>query len=135
MRRFAGRWLLGVSAVHTAFALVTFRSTLTGIVRAGFADAIGDDPMRGAVAWFVLFGGVLAVAGLAIDALEARDAPLRAVGLATLALVALGVVWMPVSGFWLALPAVVLMLRRRPGPSVGAGAPAEGARDVLTGRP
>lgn len=135
MRRFAGRWLLGVSAVHTVFALVVFRATLASIVHAGFADAIGDDPMRGAVAWFVLFGGVLAVAGLAIDALEARDAPLRAVGLATLSLVALGLVWMPVSGFWLALPAVVRMLRRRPGPSVGAGAPVEGGRDVLTGRP
>lgn len=111
MRRFAGRWLLGVSAVHTVFALLVFRGTLEGIVRAGFFGAIGDEPMRGAVAWFVLFGGALAVAGLAIDGLEARDAPLRGVGLAVLGLVVLGVVWMPASGFWLALPAIVRMLR------------------------
>lgn len=114
MRRFAGRWLLGVSAAHTAFAMVAFRSTLGGIARAGFVDAIGDDPMRGAVAWFVLFGGALAVAGLAIDGLEAREAPLRGVGLAVLALVVLGVAWMPASGFWLALPAIVSMLRGTP---------------------
>jgi hypothetical protein len=117
VRRFAGRWLLGVSAVHTVFALVVFRATLASIVHAGFADTIGDDPMRGAVAWFVLFGGALALAGLAVDALEARGAPLRPVGIATLALVVLGVVWMPVSGLWLALPAVVRMLRTPPSPS------------------
>ena len=115
MKRFAGRWLLGVAAVHTAFAIVVFRSVLADIFRAGFVGAIGKDPMRGAVAWFVLFGGAMAVAALCIDALEARGEPLRGVGLATLALIALGIIWMPASGFWLALPAVVVMLRSRRG--------------------
>jgi hypothetical protein len=99
-----------VAAVHTGFALVAFRTALVGMVRVGFLGAVGDDPLRGAVAWFVLFGGALAVAALAIDALEARGASLRGVGFSTLALAVLGIAWMPVSGFWLALPAIVAML-------------------------
>jgi hypothetical protein len=110
-RRFAGRWLLGVAAIHTIFALVVFWGELVGMVRDGFLNVIGEDPMRGAVAWFVLFGGALAFAAVAVDELEARGAPLRRSGWALLAFVALGIGWMPVSGFWLALPAIVTMLR------------------------
>lgn len=112
MRRVVGRWILAVAAVHTVFALVVFRAELVGIVRAGFVDTIGHDPMRGAVAWFVLFGGALAVAGVAVDELEKREAPLRRAGVVLAALVALGLAWMPASGFWLALPAIAVMLRR-----------------------
>jgi hypothetical protein len=114
VRRIVGRWILAVAAVHTVFALVVFRAELVGIVRAGFVDTIGHDPMRSVVAWFVLFGGALAVAGLAVDELERREAPLRRAGLALSALVTLGLVWMPASGFWLAVPAIVVMLRRGP---------------------
>jgi hypothetical protein len=113
MRRFAGRWLFGVAVAHTGFALVVFRTQLFAMARSGFVNTIGEDPMRGAVAWFVLFGGALAMAALAIDALEARGAPLRGMGLGMLALVVLGIAWMPASGFWLALPAIFVMLRRR----------------------
>ena len=113
MRRFAGRWLFGVAVLHTLFALVVFRAQLFAMARSGFVDTIGEDAMRGAVAWFVLFGGALAMAAVAIDALEARGASLRGMGLGMLALVALGIAWMPASGFWLALPAVFVMVRRR----------------------
>jgi len=95
------------------FALVVFRAPLFAMARSGFVNTIGEDPMRGAVAWFVLFGGALAMAALAIDALEARGAPLRGMGLGMLALVVLGIAWMPASGFWLALPAIFVMVRRR----------------------
>jgi hypothetical protein len=114
VRRFVGRWILAVAAVHTVFALVVFPEPLLGIVRAGFVDTIGHDPMRAAVAWFVLFGGALAVAGIAVDELEKREAPLRRAGVMLAAMVALGLVWMPASGFWLALPAIAVMLRRGP---------------------
>lgn len=112
MRRVVGRWILVVAAVHTLFALVVFRAELVGMARAGFVDTIGHDPTRSAVAWFVLFGGALAVAGIAVDELEKREAPLRRAGVMLGALVGLGLAWMPASGFWLALPAIAVMLRR-----------------------
>ncbi len=113
MKRFIGRWLLVVSAIHTAFALVVFRPELVAMARDGFFAAVGTDARRGAVAWFVLFGGALALAAVVIDELEAMGAPLRRAGLALAALTTLGLVWMPASGFWLAVPAIVVMLRRR----------------------
>ncbi len=122
MSRWRGRWLLAVSAVHTVFALVAFRSTLRAMWRGGMLDAVGEDPMRGAVAWFVLFGAALAVAAIAVDALEQRDAPLRATGVALLAMIALGLVWMPASGFWLALPPALSMLRGRTSRAGAVGA-------------
>jgi cytochrome c oxidase assembly factor CtaG len=110
--RWRGRWLLGVSVVHTAFALVVFRAPLIAMARAGLFDTVGEDPMLAAVAWFVLFGGALVVAALAIDQLESQGAPLRSIGIATLAMTVLGIVWMPASGFWLAIPAAISMIRR-----------------------
>ncbi len=112
MTRWRGRWLLAVSVMHTVFALVVFRAPLAAMARDGMLDAVRGDPTRAAVAWFVLFGGALAVAAVAIDQLEVARAPLRTIGLATLAMTALGIVWMPASGFWLALPAALSMIRR-----------------------
>jgi hypothetical protein len=113
VRRWRGRWLLAVAAVHTVFACVVFRGTMLAIVRDRMFNAIGDDALRGAVAWFLLFGAMLAVAGLAIDQLERSGAPLRTTGVALLATIALGLLWMPASGFWLALPVALSMLRHR----------------------
>ncbi|MBL8685239.1 MAG: hypothetical protein JNK05_39035 [Myxococcales bacterium] len=120
MKRWRGRWLLFVCAVHTAFALVVFRAPLGEIARDGMFDAIKTDPMRGAVAWFVLFGGAFAIAALAVDQLEREGRSLRRLGAATIALVALGVLWMPASGFWLALPAALSMLATGDAPATNA---------------
>jgi hypothetical protein len=124
MKRFAGRWLLAVAVIHTAFALLVFHAELLAILRAGFVDAIGEDPTRAAVAWFTLFGGVLAAAAVAVDELEQRGAPLRRAGLALLPLVILGLLWMPASGLWLVLPAIAFMVRSRA--QAGMAGPLEG---------
>lgn len=110
MTRWRGRWLLAVAAIHTAFALVVFRGPLLAMARDGLFDAVKQDPMRGAVAWFVLFGAAIAVAASAVDHLEARGAPLRGLGVGLLATVGLGLVFMPASGFWLALPPALSMV-------------------------
>lgn len=115
MKRWIGRWIMGVAVVHTLFAGVVFMPVLRSIVERGVFDAVGPDPMRGAVAWFVLFGVVLFLAGQAIDALEAASRPVpRALGVGLFALAGLGIVLMPASGFWLALPPAVALLLRRP---------------------
>lgn len=120
MKTWKGLWLMGVSAIHTLFAVVVFRAQLADILGRGVYDTVGEDPMAGAVAWFLLFGFVLAIAGLAIHHLERSGSPLpRSLGAAVLALAVLGIVLMPASGFWLALPAAFAMLagRRREQPA------------------
>lgn len=103
-----GGWLLTVAAIHTVFAAVVFLPQLEEIVRRGVIDSVGTDPMVGAVAWFVLFGAVLALLGWAVLLVERHMAPapgaLRPLGLGVLALALLGIALMPASGFWLVLP-------------------------------
>lgn len=117
-RAWKGLWLLAVAAVHTAFAAIAFLPQWKDIVRHGVFDSVGSDPLRGAVAWFGLFGAALALLGWAIVLLERSPAPastaLRPLGMGVLALTLLGLVLMPASGFWLALPAALALCRDTP---------------------
>lgn len=112
--RWRGRWLLGVAAVHTAFAAVVLQEPLRALVARGVVDAVGDDPTLNGVTWFVFFGGALALAGLAIDALERLGAAPRAAGVALLAMTAIGVILMPLSGLWLIAPPALSLAWPRP---------------------
>nr|WP_290894508.1 DUF6463 family protein [Azonexus sp.] len=71
------------------------------------------DPLRGAVAWFFLFGVLLWLLGMAVDLLERQVPGWRspALGGALLLLLGLGVVLMPASGFWLVLPVALSLFR------------------------
>lgn len=117
-RAWAGTWLMAVAALHTAFAAVVFTQPLQTLLARGVWDSVGQEPLLGAVVWFVLFGLLLALLGGAVCALEragaAGQGALRRLGAGLLALVVLGIVLMPASGFWLALvPALGLCARPR----------------------
>lgn len=109
-----GPWLLAVAALHTLFALLVFPEVLYSLLCQGLLNSVGQDPLRGAVAWFMLFGAVLALLGASVWQLECAEArpALRPLGWGLCALTLLGVVLMPASGFWLAFPPAIAMLRR-----------------------
>lgn len=115
MKHWIGRWLVGVSVIHTLFAFVVFGNVMLAIAQRGVINTVGTDPMVAAVVWFVLFGFVLFICGLAISALErALDGVLpSSIGWSLLALSALGVALMPASGFWLAFPPAVAIIARK----------------------
>ena len=110
-----GLWLMAVAAVHTVFAVVEFLPQWNEIARRGVFDSVGTDPMLGAVVWFGLFGIVLALLGWAIALLERSNAAalqaLRTLGWGVLGLALAGIVLMPASGFWLALPPAMALCR------------------------
>ncbi|MEJ6001412.1 DUF6463 family protein [Paucibacter soli] len=114
-RVWMGHWLLGVAALHTAFALVVFAQVYRDVLARGLINTVGRDPMVAAAVWFLLFGFVLALQALAITPLERAGAQraLRVQGWGLLGLALLGVALMPDSGFWLAFPPALLMLCRR----------------------
>ena len=115
MKHWIGRWLIAVAVIHTLFAIVVFRSVLFSIIQRGVFNTVGNDPMTGVVVWFVLFGAVLFICGLAVSALERSSPNLPAsLGWSLLALSVLGVVLMPASGFWLAFPPALAILLRKP---------------------
>ncbi len=114
-RTWIGHWLLGVAALHTAFAVVVFGKVLFTLAERGLFNSVGTDPLLGAVTWFVLFGLVLALLSMAVIPLErcGQTVALRKLGFGLLALCGLGIVLMPVSGFWLAIVPALAMLRAR----------------------
>ncbi len=117
-KRWIGRFIIAISVIHTAFALLIFSNILHLILADGVFNTIGEDPMRGAVAWFVIAGFFMAVIGIAVDILEQAEmrTALRQIGWSLLAVSALGAALMPASGFWLLIVAAIAMIR------VGAGA-------------
>lgn len=112
MKRWCGRWLIGVAAIHTLFAVVVFGDTLQLIAARGVFNSVGTDPTIGAVSWFVLFGFCLGCLGLAIDVMERAGQRSRAVGVCALLMVLLGIVLMPASGFWLGLPPALALVKK-----------------------
>ncbi len=108
-----GRWLILVAILHTLFAALVFGKVFLGLAQRGVFDTVGRDPMTAAAVWFLLFGAVLALMGMAIHSLEQNSnfTSARAIGAGTLLLTILGIVLMPTSGFWLALPAAIGLLR------------------------
>lgn len=112
MKHWIGRWIIGVAIVHTLFAVVVFGQVLGSIVKDGVFDSVGEDPMRAATVWFLLFGPVLFILGMVLASWEKNSSlPLpKSTGWALLFLGVLGVVLMPVSGFWLIFPPVAGIL-------------------------
>ena len=117
MKSWIGLWVIGISVIHTAFAFIFFRAGLDSIVKDGIFNTVGQDPMRAASVWFLLFGFLLFILGLVLAAWEkSNPTPLpvsAAWGLLFLGI--LGIVLMPVSGFWLIIPPVagILLNSRR----------------------
>jgi hypothetical protein len=115
MKHWIGFWLMGVSALHTLFAFVVFGKVLASIAQRGMFNTVGDDPMTGAVVWFVFFGIILFICGLTVAALEKSSPnPIpKSIGWSLLIMTILGVVLMPVSGFWLALPPAFAVILKK----------------------
>ena len=89
---------------------------LAPVVERGLVHAVGADPLTQLAVWFVLFGVMLFICGLSIDALEGASAnhvP-KFLGWCLLALGVLGAALMPVSGFWLIFPPAIAVLARKP---------------------
>ena len=111
--RWRGRALCAIALLHTLVAFAEFPDVWRSLFQAGIFDSVGRDPLRGTVVWFFLFGILLWLIGMAIDILERSIPAWRspALGSGLLVLVAMGLVLMPASGFWLALPVAISLLR------------------------
>ena len=122
MKRWIGRWLVAVSIGHVVLAIVVFRTLLAAVVERGLVHAVGTDPRTQLAVWYVLFGVMLFICGLSIDALERASANYvpKFLGWCLLALGVLGAALMPESGFWLVFPPAIAVLARRPSTSLAA---------------
>lgn len=115
MRRWIGRWIFGVGVVHNMVGIYFFLPVLREIVAAGVWNSIDMDPMRNLAFWFLFSGLMMMLAGYVVDWIEqtGEGALPPALGPSLLALLLLGIVTMPASGFWLLIPAIWGCMRPR----------------------
>ena len=105
MKRWVGRWIMGVGLIHLPVALFVHRIAWGEIAQAGWFDAVRGHVHRGHAAWFLLAGLLLLMLGGVVDAMEkARMRPGRHLGWLMLAAAAFLLVLIPLSGTWLLLP-------------------------------
>ncbi len=118
--RWLGRYIIAVSIIHTLFGIIVFFDVGKHIMADGVFNAIGENPMRGAVAWFILAGFFMTALGWAIDLLEKVSPPLNlsSLGWGLLLISTLGIILMPESGFWLFLVPAIWMVAKRSGGSL-----------------
>jgi hypothetical protein len=114
MTQWIGRWLMGVAILHSAIAIAVYHKIILSVWEAGVFNTVVGNPVIGAVVWSLLFGCVAFIGGLAVNALESASIPVpKTVGACLLALAIIGVVLVPVSGFWLLLPVAFTVLTRK----------------------
>lgn len=121
MRRWIGRWLMGVGVVHAGFGTVIFAEPLSGILRDGVWNAVDGHAGRPLAFWFVFLGLFTIVFGGLVDWIESRGLRLpRRLGWGLSIVALLAIVTMPVGGGWLlllpAVGALVRSLSREPKP-------------------
>ncbi|MBA3496144.1 MAG: hypothetical protein H0T86_03485 [Gemmatimonadales bacterium] len=127
MRRWIGRWigryLIGVGVLHNVVGFALYHAPLRAIAADGGWNAVDPYVDRNMAFWFLLTGVSWLFLGLLVDWIESRAIPLpQRLGWGLLALCAVGVFFMPVSGFWLFLLPAAAMLRRRPLAAAGVSA-------------
>jgi len=113
--RHIGRLLIGVGAGHLVVGVVLFHAPVAAMLRDGIVNSVplGTAFDRQAAFWFLLASPLTFLLGhLTNRALEHHDAQLvRVVGWNLLGIATVGVVMMPVSGFWLLLALAPVFLR------------------------
>lgn len=114
MRSFTpGAQLVAIGVLHQVVGLALGRSVLAAIASDGFVSAIEPSFERIALFWFLWFGWVLLLLGGAVLALEGRGGAPRWLAIAIGVMAVGGGLMIPVSGFWLALVPVGMMVARQ----------------------
>jgi len=111
MKSWKSKWIIGVAAGHTIYALIYFGNDYISLYDKGIFDSV-DTPQIAAAVWFFLFGQVLFLVGLIMSKLEKSNRGLlpKSIAYNLLALTILGILLMPASGFWLIFPPVIAIL-------------------------
>ncbi len=108
IRRWIGRWIIGVGFVHMAVGIIEFYETLFAIASDGVWNTVDGIPGRPLAFWFMLFGLLMILFGALVDFIESRGLSIpRPLSWVFFFIVLLGILAIPVGGGWLLLPPAV----------------------------
>ncbi|MBH5319616.1 hypothetical protein I6N90_17610 [Paenibacillus sp. GSMTC-2017] len=117
IKRHVGVMLMLTGLLHTVVVLIFGATQLQIIVAEGFWNTVGSGQGdRDAVFWSLLFGFMIIVTGYMVNWILKHKGivPPAGFGWILLAVGLIGVIMMPVSGFWLVLPQAVILIRNQP---------------------
>ena len=111
MKTWISKWLIFVSAAHTVVGVMLFRDTYLEMISKGLVGSVTSE-ITAAASWFLLFGFLFFITSLLLSVIEKNDSleiP-NSIGISLLILTTIGVILMPVSGFWLVYPAAIAIV-------------------------
>ncbi len=111
-RPWLGWWIAAVGCLHTGFGFIVYSQGWRAIADNGFFNAVDGTLVREHAFWFTFPGPLFILLGVLLIRIEKNMPLVKVLGWSLVAMVAVSVFLMPVSGFWLFLPAVVAILRR-----------------------
>ena len=114
MKRWAGWWLLGVAALHTAGGITRFKDDLAAMAQAGLVNTVRLGSEHFGAYFFLLWGFICVVLAFAVNELERLGiSPFPrtvAYSLAVFTVVSIAVA--PSSGFWTLIPPSIALILR-----------------------
>jgi len=112
MKRWIGPLLIATAALHTVVGIILASGSLADIVKAGIFNAVDPYLDRMAAFWFLTCGAALLLMGLMVQwGIRQTDTLPVSLGWGLMIMGIVGVIMMPVSGFWLLLPQAYMILR------------------------
>ncbi|OPH51165.1 hypothetical protein BC351_35535 [Paenibacillus ferrarius] len=116
LKKHSGVMLTWTAVIHTVVGIIVYWEQIIDIANGGFINAIEPQlhANRAAAFWFLLFGLLLFMLARLMSWLiqvMGVDLP-KFVGVHLLVLSLIGVLLLPVSGFWLVIPQAVIVMRK-----------------------
>ena len=111
-----GKGIALIGAIHTAVGVGGFRNVIGEIAAQGMFNTVNGQPEREFAFWFIFFGLIAVLLGAVVAWTANRVGEIPPfLGWSLLTLTVVGVVIMPLSGFWLLIVPTVGALRHRTG--------------------
>lgn len=107
MKKLSANLLILIAIIHSIFGIVIGLPYLKEIAQAGFFNAVDPHPYRMAIVWFLFTGFVLMILGQL--ALSLENIP-NSVAWSLFSLSLIGLILMPISGFWLVLALAIYII-------------------------
>ena len=108
MKKWIGKVIIFIGIIHLVFGFISYRTAWAEMLRSGLFNTVDSQLEHQAAFWFIVFGMLVLILGGLIDWCEGHKQVLpKFLGWSLLALSIVGIVMMPISGWWfLLIPAI-----------------------------
>ena len=107
-----GKYIIATGILHTIVGVIGYWKPLWTIIQSGVFNAVEPHFDRTTAFWFLIAGGLMIMLGQIVDWALATTGKLpRSLGLGMIITAIVGIVIMPISGFWLILIEGIIALK------------------------